>query len=60
MRIDLYTKTLLTLIAALLAIAVLRPMLRPSAVQAGGKFDGVVFSGAPGGFWAFDTRTGDA
>jgi hypothetical protein len=60
MRIDLYTKSLLTLIVVFLGFAVLRPMLEPSPVQAVGKFDGVVFSASPAGFWAFDTRTGDA
>jgi hypothetical protein len=59
MRIDLYTKTILTLIALLLAVIALKPILQPQTVKAGGSFSGVQFSATVGGFWVFDSSTGD-
>jgi hypothetical protein len=44
MRIDLYTKTILTLVALLLAVNVLRPILQPQAAMADGHFRGIQFS----------------
>ena len=44
MRIDLYTKTILTLIALLLAVFTLRPILQPQAAMAQGADAGIQFS----------------
>ena len=60
MRIDLYTKTILTLIALLLAVMSLRPLLMPTWAHAQSNLNGVQFSGAASGFWLFDGKTGDA
>jgi hypothetical protein len=61
MRIDLYTKTILTLIAALLAVVALRPLFQPAqTVQAQASLANVQFSGRVAGFWLFDPHTGDA
>ncbi len=38
MRIDLYTKTILTIIALLLAVSTLKPILLPQAVMADGNY----------------------
>jgi hypothetical protein len=57
MRIDLYTKVVLTIVALLLAVIAFRPILQPPTVAAQGNFNGVQF-GAPG-LNFFDTRTGD-
>jgi hypothetical protein len=55
MRIDLYTKGVHTVIAALLAVIAFRPYVSPDAVvQAQGAFVGVLFSG-PNNFSFFDT-----
>ena len=60
MRIDLYTKTILTLIALLLAVVALKPLFQPQAVMAAGNFDRIQFSYSSGGDHAFfDTRSGD-
>jgi hypothetical protein len=60
MRIDLYTKGVLTVIAVLLAVIAFRPYVSPDAVvQAQGLFAGVQFTGFNGGAYFFDTRTGD-
>jgi hypothetical protein len=56
MRIDWYTKGVLTVIAVLLGVIALRPYVSPDAVaHAQGSFAGVLLMS--GGF--FDTRTGD-
>jgi hypothetical protein len=60
MRIDRYTKTLLTLIVLLLAVIAFKPLVQPSPALAQGNLNGVQFSGIPGGgFFLFDSRTGD-
>jgi hypothetical protein len=60
MRIDLYTKTVLTVIALLLAVIALKPVLQPQAVMAQGNLSGVQFApDMSGGSWFFDTHTGD-
>jgi hypothetical protein len=59
MRIDLYTKTILTIIALLLAAIVTKPLFTPSAIVADGKFTAMQFTGSPGGFYVFDPRSGD-
>jgi len=59
MRIDLYTKTILTLIALLLAVFVLKPILQPQAAMAEGSFAGIQFSFSGGNHAFFDTRSGD-
>jgi len=59
MRIDTYTKTILTLIALLLAIVVLRPVFQPPTASAQSAFAGIQFLGGPDNLLAVDTRTGD-
>ena len=60
MRIDRYTKGVLTVIAVLLGVIALRPYVSPEAVaHAQTTFAGVEFSAGPGGLDFFDTRTGE-
>ncbi|HXA75550.1 MAG TPA: hypothetical protein VNV41_00305 [Candidatus Acidoferrales bacterium] len=59
MRIDLYTKTILTLIVLLLTVIVVKPMLQPQAAMAEGKYAAVQFSYSGGNHAFFDTRSGD-
>jgi hypothetical protein len=59
MRIDLYTKTILTIIALLLAVMTLKPIIQPASASAQASLSGVQFTTASGGFNAFDTRNGD-
>jgi hypothetical protein len=59
MRIDLYTKTILTVIALLLAAMVLKPMFNPKPVMAQGSFSGIQFNAVGGELYSVDTRTGD-
>ena len=59
MRIDVYTKTVLTLIALLLSVVALRPVLQPQAAQAAGSFAGVQFSYSGGNHAFFNVNTGD-
>jgi hypothetical protein len=60
MRIDLYTKTILTLIALLLAVFTLKPILQPQPAMAQGNYSGIQFSYGTGGNHAFfNTNTGD-
>jgi len=60
MRPDIYTKTVLTVIAAMLAVIACRPLISPeTTVSAQGPFAGVLFSGVGGSYSFFDTRTGD-
>ena len=59
MKPDLYTKTVLTVIALVLAVIACRPLFNPqTTVSAQGPFAGVLFSGG-GSHSFFDTRTGD-
>ncbi len=59
MRIDLYTKTILTVIALLLAMSVLKPILQPPAALADGPYSNIQFSYSGGSHAFFDTRSGD-
>lgn len=59
MRIDLYTKAALTVIALFLAAVVLKPLFRPETVAAQTGFSGVQLSGFGSNMWAIDSRTGD-
>jgi len=59
MRIDFYTKTILTCIALLLAMIVLKPILQPQSAMAGGPFSSIQFSYSGGNHAFFDTRSGD-
>jgi len=60
MRIDLYTKMILTLVALLLAVSVLKPILQPQqAAMADGRFSSIQFSYSGGNHAFFDTRSGD-
>jgi hypothetical protein len=59
MRIDLYTKTIFTIIALLLAVIVMRPLFQPQAALADGNYGGIQFSYSGGNHAFFDTRSGD-
>jgi hypothetical protein len=59
MRIDWYTKGVLTVIAVLLGVIALRPYVSPEAVHAQGSFAGLQFSGRTNDYQFFDSRTGD-
>lgn len=60
MCVDLYTKTILTVIAALLGIVALRPIVQPTSVAAQGSFTGVqVMQTQSGNLLFFDSRNGD-
>jgi hypothetical protein len=58
MRTDIYTRTVLTVIAILLALNLFTRLVSPQiAAHADGPLSGVQFSAnGPYGFWAFDTR----
>jgi hypothetical protein len=59
MRVDVYTKVILTVIAlALLAIAC-NSVVRPTTVSADSALSGVEFLAIGPGFMAIDTRSGD-
>jgi hypothetical protein len=58
-RIDLYTKTVLTVIALLLTAMILKPLVQPSQASAQASLAGVQFAAASSSFNAFDTRNGD-
>jgi uncharacterized membrane protein len=59
MRIDHYTKTILTLLALLLAVFSLKPILQPQPVMAQGAFAGIQFSYSGGNHAFFNATTGD-
>ncbi len=59
MRFDVYTKTILTLIALLLAVFTLKPVFQPQAVMAQGPYAGIQFSYSGGNHAFFDSNTGD-
>ena len=59
MRIDIYTKTILTLIALLLAVITLKPVFQPQPVMADSIFDHLQFSYSGGNHAFFDTHSGD-
>jgi len=59
MRIDFYTKTILTFIALFLAMLVLKPLFQPQPVMAAGDYAGVQFSYSGNSHAFFDTRSGD-
>jgi hypothetical protein len=62
-RIDRYTKTILTLIAMLLAVLALKPLYQPQVALAEGQeqadYGHVQFSYSGGEAAFFDTRSGD-
>ncbi len=59
MRIDLYTKMILTLIALLLAVIALNPIFQPQSAMAQGNYSAIQFSYSGGNHAFFDTRSGD-
>jgi uncharacterized membrane protein len=59
MRIDTYTKTVLTLIASLLGAIALRPGLQPITASAQSALGGVQFTATSSSFNAFDAKSGD-
>jgi hypothetical protein len=60
MRVDWYTKSVLTVIAVLLGVIAVRPYVSPDTVaHAQGQFAGVEFSAGAGGLNFFDTKTGE-
>jgi len=58
-RFDLYTKTILTLIALLLSVVVLKPVFQPQTARAAGSFAGIQFSYSGGNHAFFDTDNGE-
>jgi hypothetical protein len=63
-RIDRYTKTILTLIALLLAVIALKPIFQPDVAmaqeaQAQARYGHMLFSYSAGQAAFFDTRSGD-
>lgn len=67
MKVDWFTKSLLVVIALLLGVIALRPstptaLAAPAAPARGRASEDLTrfqFSGANGGFWAFDTSNGE-
>jgi hypothetical protein len=59
MRIDVYTKTILTLIVLLLAVFASKPILQPRPVMADGAYAGIQFSYSGGNHAFFNPNTGD-
>ncbi len=59
MRIDTYTKTMLTLIVLLLAVIALKPLFQPQAALAQGRYVGLQFSYSGGNHAFFDSNSGD-
>ena len=59
MRVDYYTKTILTIIALLLAVFTLKPLLQPQAARADGTYAGIQFSYSGGNHAFFNATTGD-
>jgi hypothetical protein len=59
MRNDLYLKVALTVIALALTLIACKSVVQPLGVAAQGALAGVQFSGGVGGFWAFDTKSGN-
>jgi hypothetical protein len=58
-RIDLYTKTIITLIALLLAVIAFKPIFQPQAAMAEGSYAGIQFSYSGGNHAFFNANTGD-
>jgi hypothetical protein len=58
-RIDLYTKTILTVIAVALLMLASNSLMRPGNVSAQGALTGTQFIALGQGFWAIDTRSGE-
>jgi hypothetical protein len=59
MRIDLFTKTVLTIIALLLAVVASRQYIDPASVSAQSSLTGVQMAVTPVGYTFFDSRTGE-
>ena len=59
MHVDRYTKTILTVIALLLAVILLKPIFQPQPAMAAGDFGSIQFSYSGGNHAFFDTRSGD-
>jgi len=58
-RIDLYMKTIVTLIALLLAVIALQPIFQPQTAMAQGTYAGIQFSYSGGNHAFFNANTGD-
>jgi hypothetical protein len=58
-RIDFYTKTILTLIAMLLLVLVLTPVFQSQTAKAAGAFTDIQFSYSGGNHAFFNVNTGD-
>jgi hypothetical protein len=59
MRVDLYTKTIVTVIVLLLAVIVMKPIFQPQPAMADGGFAGIQFSYSGGNHAFFNSNTGD-
>jgi hypothetical protein len=59
MRIDLYTKAVLTIIAIALAVIASNQIVSPRVASAQGTFAGLQFTSGGGWSYFFDSRTGE-
>jgi hypothetical protein len=59
MRIDLYMKVILTIVAIALVTIACKSVVEPTRVAADGPLAGVQFFGLGSAIWGVDTRTGD-
>ena len=58
MRIDVYTKTILTLIALLLAVVAFKPILQPTPALAQASLNAFQISAGASTLWAIEKNTG--
>jgi hypothetical protein len=58
MRIDVYTKTILTLIALLLGAVAFRPIVQPTPALAQANLSAFQITGGGGDLWAIEKNTG--
>lgn len=58
MRIELYTKIILTLIALLLAVIAFKPLVEPTPALAQQNLAAFQFTGGGGDLWAIERNTG--
>jgi hypothetical protein len=59
MKTDRYIKTVLTVIAIMLALIAARPLISPDTISAQTSFAGVQFATQGATFTFFDSRTGE-
>jgi hypothetical protein len=59
MRIDLYTKAVLTIIAVMVTVIASNQLISPRVATAQGTFAGLQFTSGGGYSYFFDSRTGE-